>query len=103
VGLTTSQLEEWFRIHCLADLATMPLLSLFADVMDFRLSLDTRWTSNDLLDSLFLCCATVHADAVGAERAATEYIRRSWRDRAETPPIAATLSELVDLAEKLVA
>ncbi|MCX5169055.1 hypothetical protein OG616_13610 [Streptomyces antibioticus] len=84
------------------NLQTMPFLGLYADVVDFRLSNRARWVPNDLIDMLYLGCAAAYADVVIAEKAATNYLMRAWRERPGRSPAVATLSEGVDRLRDLL-
>lgn len=83
-------------------LQRMPFLSLYADVVDFRLSNGSRWVPNDLIDMLFLGCAAAYADVVIAERTATNYLARAWRNRDGSSPVVATLAEGVEALQRLL-
>lgn len=81
---------------------TMPFLRLHADALGVRLLNPTaKWVPNDLIDMLYLGCATAYADAVAAERAAAQYLSAAWGDRSASCPVVAKLSELVGLLESL--
>ncbi|MEU5690347.1 hypothetical protein [Actinosynnema sp. NPDC020468] len=99
-NLSVEQFRDWVIVHRESDIARLPFLGLYFDTMALRLSDSSRkWQANDLIDGLYLSCATAYADAVGGERAATEYIRRSWRNRDGQAPIFATLAELVEYVD----
>jgi hypothetical protein len=74
---------------------TMPFLRLYADAMGVRLLNRARWEPNDLVDMLYLACATAYADGVAAERAATHYLNAAWQGRPKPCPVLPTLRELV--------
>ncbi|MFD0199595.1 MULTISPECIES: hypothetical protein [Saccharothrix] len=100
-GVSTDQLKEWYELYREHDLTQMPFLGLYADSVAFRLAnAQRKWSGNDLIDGLFLCCATAYADAVAGERGATEYIKRSWGWRSDAAPIFATLPELLPYIEE---
>ncbi|MEU0646148.1 hypothetical protein [Streptomyces umbrinus] len=93
---------EYVTTALYENLQGMPFLSLYADVVDFRLSNRSRWVPNDLVDMLFLGCASAYADVVIAEKAATNYLTRSWRDRGGSSPVVATLPEGVEALQRVL-
>jgi len=91
---------EWATPHMYDDIDGLPYWSLYADIVDHRLANNnTVWRDSDLHDMLFLPCATIYADAVAAEKGATAYIHRAWRQCDGKPPIFASLPELADYLE----
>jgi hypothetical protein len=74
---------------------TMPFLRLYADALSVRLLNGARWEPNDLVDMLYLSCATAYADGVAAERTAASYLTNAWRGRTAPCPVTPTLRELV--------
>jgi hypothetical protein len=73
----------------------MPFLRLYADALSVRLLNGARWKPNDLVDMLYLSCATAYADGVAAERTAASYLTNAWRGRTAPCPVTPTLRELV--------
>lgn len=101
-GLLGVSDPEYVSTVLYENLQEMPFLSLYADVVDFRLSNRSRWVPNDLVDMLFLGCAAAYADVVIAERAATNYLMRAWRDRGGSSPVVATLPAGVEALQSLL-
>jgi hypothetical protein len=72
----------------------MPFLRLYADALSTRLLNRARWEPNDLIDMLYLSCATAYADGVAADAAAARYLDNAWRGRVGACPVKPTLYEL---------
>ncbi|MCC4318672.1 hypothetical protein [Streptomyces malaysiensis] len=74
----------------------MPFLSLYGDVIGFRLANRQKWEWNDLVDMLFMGCAAAYANMVIAERKATNYLSRAWGLREGPCPVVSNIPEAVD-------
>lgn len=79
--------------------ARMPFLAQMRQMLFARLrNADGRWEANDLIDIMFLCCASGYADVVIGERRAVSYLRQAR----QPPPrahLATTLGEAGDLID----
>lgn len=93
---TTSQLEQWVRESFFTDLASMPCFGLWSDIIRIKhLDSSTRWETNDLLDLLFLTCASGYADYVVGERATTSHISQAAKRLGRTINVYSRMTDLM--------
>ena len=80
VGLSEIQLREWLDGWTDEAIAELPSLGIFRELMHEKL-LDPRttWEGNDLVDMMYLSCATAYADHVAGERRLTSHLRSALR------------------------
>ena len=96
-GMTPEQFETWLLEQSEDDIATLPFVGRMRDVMHFRLRNPTEaWEANDLVDMMYLPCATAYADYVVAENQTRHYLQRAQRTRTDGAEVMSTLTELVD-------
>ncbi|MDQ0811186.1 hypothetical protein QFZ63_002900 [Streptomyces sp. B3I7] len=81
---------------------SMPSLRVYGDAIGHRLAIRAKWEPNDLIDMLYLGCAAAYADVVVAERAATNYLQRSWRGERQECPVVAKLPDAVEKVSHLL-
>ncbi|MGW6526866.1 hypothetical protein [Streptomyces venezuelae] len=81
---------------------SMPSLRVYGDVIGHRLKNRAKWEPNDLIDILFLGCASAYADVVVAEKVATNYLQRSWGSKDRSCPVVAKLHEAVEKLSHLL-
>ncbi len=102
-GISRSQLEDWFQHKHREDMAKMPSIGLFADILETRLkNPQEKWPTNDLIDVTYLGPASAYADVTVAERKATNYISKSWGERDGNAPVFKSIPEAMEEIRKKV-
>ncbi|MEV6518833.1 hypothetical protein AB0M37_23930 [Micromonospora chalcea] len=77
-GWSTEEFRQWWALRAEADLADVPMLGRFRELVHLRVSnADDKWNRNDLNDILFLCTAGAYADIVVGEKKMTSYLMRA--------------------------
>ncbi len=102
-GLSPETFADWLTCYAEDDIAAAPYLGRMRDVIHFRLrNADDSWEPNDLIDMLFLPCATAYADIVVSEQKTGDYLRRAQRSRCDGARIVISFSELVDVLSESI-
>ncbi|WP_143681135.1 hypothetical protein [Streptomyces sp. 2R] len=96
-------MEERLAVELYERIDSMPSLRVYGDVIGHRLAIRARWEPNDLIDMLYLGCAAAYADVVVAERVATNYLQRSWREGHQACPVVAKLPDAIEKVSHLLA
>lgn len=100
-GITPSQMSEWFRNHRNTEVAAMPSLGLFREVLTGKhLDGGTVWRSTDLIDLAYLACAVGYADYVVGERSAISQLEQAQRRLQRPVNVFRHLSDLVSELKK---
>lgn len=96
VGLPSDELQKRLNAgNLIAFFLRLPFVGRVMEITHIRLrNPQDVWTENDLIDLLFLSCATAYADFVVAERKSTHMLRQVARQTIPGAPVFATLSEL---------
>jgi hypothetical protein len=77
-GIATREVDEWIQEHQDGEVAAMPSLGLFREVLRGRhLNPGSTWESNDLTDMMYLCCGAGYADHVVGERSTIAQIEQA--------------------------
>lgn len=77
-GIATQDVDEWIQQHQDGEVADMPSLGLFREVLRGRhLNPGSTWESNDLTDMMYLCCGAGYADHVVGERSTIAQIEQA--------------------------
>lgn len=94
-NVSQAEFEEWIQTHSDNELAAMPSLGLFREVMcEKHLDPGTKWADNDLGDMMYLTCGAAYADFVVCERVHGSTIRQSLRRLGRRDNVVVTLNEL---------
>lgn len=95
IGAEESAIGDWIQ-NAEIDLEHAPYLGRLREVMHRRLSNpQERWETNDLVDMLYLPCATAHADVVVTEKKMGHFLRQVQRGRADGATVYSSLTEAV--------
>lgn len=79
-GVTPAEMSDWALHHSEEDLAGMPALGIFREVLYVKLSDGKlRWADNDLFDMVYLATAAGYCNYVVGERAHTAHIANALR------------------------
>lgn len=77
-GLKTEQLLLWIKADWKDDLASMPCLGLYREVLhEKQINGGTAWKGNDLTDLMYLTCAAGYADYVVGERSTISQMKQA--------------------------
>lgn len=96
-GITTAEMSEWTRQHSDIDIAAVPSLGLFREVLREKLlNPGTTWESNDLTDIMYLTCAAGYADHVVGENSLTAQMERGLRRLDRPTKVHRRLSQLAE-------
>ncbi|MCC3294797.1 hypothetical protein LJ756_09190 [Arthrobacter sp. zg-Y411] len=96
VGMSVKQLEEWVMGHWQDEVAAMPSLGLYREILhEKQVNSGTVWKANDLTDLMYLSCAAGYADYVVGERSSISQMRQSNRRLGRPDNLYKNLSELV--------
>jgi hypothetical protein len=99
-GLTVSQMSAWIRGPMFRDMAAMPALGLYRELLQQRhLNVGTVWRPNDLTDMIYLSSAAGYADIVVAERHMTAIIRQGLHRQRRPRNIYRSLQEAIPAIE----
>lgn len=94
-GLTVQQLQDWIHGPWKDDVAQMPCIGLYREVLHERqMNGGTAWKANDLTDLMYLTCAAGYADYVVAERSAISQMKQSSKRLKRTYNLYRNLNEL---------
>lgn len=78
LGITATDADEWLTTLNEGQLASMPSLSIYRELLHEKLSdPGTIWEQNDLTDMMYLSCGTAYADHVVGERRLISDLRRA--------------------------
>ena len=96
VGLTIDELEQRLHAGNLVEFfQRLPFVGRVMEITYIRLcNPQDVWVENDLIDLLFLSCATAYAACVVAERKSTHLLRQAARRARSGATVFATLYEL---------
>ncbi|NUW44862.1 hypothetical protein [Nonomuraea rhodomycinica] len=79
-GISTSQLSDWISSNSIKEIARMPALGIFREMLHNRhLNKGTTWKPNDVTDMVYLSCAAGYADFVVCERHMREHLAHGIR------------------------
>lgn len=94
--LTDEQTRRWLLEESEERIAAMPFTGRFREVVHMRLmNPRDRWKPNDLVDLLFLGCASAYADHVIGERKTIDYLRRAERRCSDGAELHTTIHSLL--------
>lgn len=100
--LTQAEFLDWLESEFDDVLLQRPFVGLVLETTRHRLrDSKSRWEPNDLVDTLYLCCAAGYTDLVVGERKFTGYLNRSLDKCGLTTPCVRSLSEAVQLLDGL--
>ncbi|TDT81847.1 hypothetical protein DFO47_103505 [Arthrobacter sp. AG258] len=95
-GLTVQQLQNWIHGPWKDDVAQMPCLGLYREVLhEKQVNGGTGWNTNDLTDLMYLTCAAGYADHVVAERSAISQLKQASKRLKRTISLYRNLDELI--------
>ena len=95
-GMTVEELKEWITGGWQNDVATMPSLGLYREVLhEKQVNSRTAWKANDLTDLMYLSCGAGYADYVVGERSSISQLRQSNRRLKRPDNLYKNLSDLV--------
>lgn len=95
-SITPEEMVDWIRNHSDDDIAELPSLGLFREVLHEKLiNPGTRWESNDLTDLMYLTCAAGYADHVVGERSLTAQMEQTLRRLDRPVRVHRNLTDLV--------
>ncbi|MDQ6613641.1 MAG: hypothetical protein M3083_02480 [Actinomycetota bacterium] len=98
-NVNVEEFGEWLESEAEADVAMLPYLGRAREVVHRRmLNAQDTWTSNDLIDLLFLPCAAGYADHVVCERKTAADLR-AVRRKDEGAAVHRTVAELLRALE----
>ncbi|MFI8198873.1 hypothetical protein ACIF6K_20420 [Streptomyces sp. NPDC085942] len=95
-------IEDRLAVELYERIDSMPSLRVYGDAIGHRLAIRAKWEPNDLIDMLYLGCAAAYADVVVAERAATNYLQRSWSAKHQACPVVAKLPDAIEKVSHLL-
>ena len=96
-GLGHSELQAWRTSRADDEIARLPYLGRQRELIHLRLlNPQDVWEVNDLIDVLYLTCATAYADYVVCEKKMADYLRRTER---RLPGGAQVLTSVTDLMD----
>lgn len=94
-GLTVDQLQDWIHGPWKNDVAQMPCVGLFREVLhEKQVNGGTAWKANDLTDLMYLTCAAGYADFVVAERSAISQMKQATKRLKRADNLYRNLDEL---------
>jgi len=98
LGLTQAELAAWFEPLGDETIAKMPSLGIFREILHEKLlNPSTSWEENDLIDMMYMSCATAYADFVVAERNLTSHLRNALRRLGRPQMVYRSLVELAPI------
>ena len=99
-SVTPEQLSDWVMVHSNADVAEMPALGLYREVMHEKLCNTTlRWETNDLTDMIYLTAATGYCDHVVGERSHVSHIRQGLKRLGRSNNVYLSLRDLLPVLD----
>lgn len=94
--LVADQTEPLTNTLTDSGLITLPALGLYGEALrDRSLDSKSKWKDNDLIDLLYLTCATGYADHVVCEKNSTTILRQGARRLKRVVSIHRTLADLI--------
>jgi hypothetical protein len=95
-GLTVQQLQDWIHGPWKDDVAQMPCVGMFREVLhEKQVNGGTAWKANDLTDLMYLTCAAGYADYVVAERSAISQMKQASKRLKRVNNLYRNLNELI--------
>jgi len=95
-GITTDELGNWLQKSSRDDIKSMPCLGLFREVLRQKhLNPGTSWEANDLIDMMYLTCASGYADYVVGERSLVSQIKPALRRLGRPINVYSSLRDLI--------
>jgi hypothetical protein len=96
-GITPEQMSEWVLVHSEPDVAAMPALGLFREILHEKLSNPRlRWEDNDLVDMMYLTAGAGYCDHLVGERRHVAYLENAQRRLGREVTVHRKLRALVD-------
>lgn len=96
-GISVSVFENWLHKQSNVEIAAMPALGLFREVMrEKHLNPGAKWEQNDLTDMMYLTCGAAYADFVVCESPHGSALRKSLKRLGRPSNVMRSLEELVD-------
>lgn len=96
-GISEEQLSDWLQFHSDTDVAAMPALGLYREVLrEKHYDPGTRWESNDLTDLMYLTCAAGYADHVVGDKNAVAQMNSALRRLGRPTRVHRSLEQLVE-------
>jgi len=100
-GFTTDELAEWLREHRRPDVADMPCLGLFREVLHEKtVNPESEWKINDLTDMIYLTCAAGYADYDVGERSLVAQMRQALKRLGRPAKVYRRIKDLVPVLER---
>lgn len=97
-GIALEEVEGWIERHQDGEVAGMPSMGLFREVLRGRhLNPGSTWESNDLTDMMYLCCAAGYADHVVGERSTIAQIEEAAARLGRTVSVHRRIRDLIPL------
>lgn len=95
-GISPEQMSDWVHHHSELDVAAMPALGLFREILHEKLvDPNLRWVENDLIDMIYLTAAAGYCDYVVGERSHTAHLENAVRRLGREPRMHRTLRSLL--------
>lgn len=96
-GITPEQMSDWTLSHSETDVAAMPCLGLFREVIHEKLSdRHLRWEDNDLVDMMYLTAGAGYSDHLVGENRHAAYLENAQRRLGRDVTVHRKLRTLVD-------
>lgn len=95
--LSPEQMSDWFWNRFDEDIRRSPSLGLFREVLHDRLiDPNVKWSTNDLFDMMYNCCAAGYADHVVTDKSMCAKLQQGAKRLGRDLSIHSKLSSLVD-------
>jgi hypothetical protein len=95
-GITPEQMSDWVLAHSEADVAGMPCLGLFREVLHEKLSdPGLSWEDNDLVDMVYLTAGAGYCDYLVGENRHVGYLENAQRRLGRKPTVHRKLRTIV--------
>lgn len=99
-AITPEQMSDWVLGRSEAEVATMPCLGLFREVLHEKLSDSTlRWEDNDLVDMMYLTAGAGYCDYLVGENRHAAYLENAQRRLGRPITVHRKLRTLVEELE----
>jgi hypothetical protein len=100
-GITPKQRSDWVLDHSEAELAAMPCLGLFREMLHEKLSDPALvWEDNDLVDMMYLTAGAGYCDLVVGENRHAAYLENAQRRLGRPVTVHRKLRTLVEELER---
>ncbi|MBO0880748.1 MAG: hypothetical protein J2P17_10485 [Mycobacterium sp.] len=102
-GLSPDQMSSWISTRMETDVAEMPNLGLFREILHDKLGdKGTKWNGNDLTDIFYLSCGAAYCDYAIGEKSLMSRARQSLRRLGRPVNVFGRLSDCVPvLADRI--